>query len=59
MAAKSLDEFIQQIPSSTEIKQQLTQNLREARMLRRLLKLPESRESAQEAKVGSGTGARS
>ena len=42
------DEYIDRIPSSDEIKRRLVHNLREAKLLRQLLKLAEQREKVEE-----------
>jgi hypothetical protein len=42
---KSLDQYIEAIPEPRQIKERLSENLREAKLLRRLLKLAEDRQA--------------
>ncbi len=44
-----LDEYIERLPPPKAIRERLSRNLREARLLRQLLKLSEQRQRVEEA----------
>lgn len=45
------DELVARLPSSIEVRRRLGENLREARLLRQLLKLAEQKQKVEEAKL--------
>ncbi|MBN2291805.1 MAG: hypothetical protein JXM70_05230 [Pirellulales bacterium] len=46
--SETIDEFVERIPKPEEIRQRLSANLREARLLRQILKMAEQREKVAE-----------
>jgi hypothetical protein len=48
MAKEQLKQYLETLPASKEIRDRLCENLREARLLRQLLKLAEQREKVRE-----------
>jgi len=49
MAEEQLHQYIESLPTPKEIRNRLCENLREARLLRQLLKLAEQHEKVREA----------
>ena len=47
---KQLDKYIEQIPPSAEVRRKIAENLREAKLLRQLLKISEQRERVEEVR---------
>jgi len=45
-----LDEYLDRLPSSSEVRRKIAENLREAKLLRRVLKLAEDRERVSEVR---------
>ena len=45
-----LDEYIERLPSSAEVRQKIAENLREAKLLRQVLKMSEQREKVEEVR---------
>lgn len=45
-----LAEYLSRLPSSSEVRRKLAENLREAQLLRRVLKLAEDRERVEEVR---------
>ena len=45
---ESIDTFVERIPKPEEIRRRLSANIREARMLRQILKIAEQREKVAE-----------
>lgn len=49
MSQERLSEYIKRLPAPKEIRDRLSENLREARLLRQLLKIAEQRRKVEEA----------
>lgn len=56
MSTKAIEsEYLDRIPDVDEVRQRLQRNLREAKFLRRLLKLAEEKDSVQKAQQREGS----
>jgi hypothetical protein len=47
-ASTAIDNFLEQVPSSEEIRRRIAENLRQAKLLRQMLRFAEQRESVVE-----------
>lgn len=48
--ANKLDEYIERLPPSADVRRKIAENLREAKLLRQVLKLSEQREKVEEVR---------
>lgn len=56
-AEKSVEEFIQELPTAAEIRARIGENLNEAKLLKKMLRMAEDREQAQRCREMATGGA--
>lgn len=49
-STNQLDEYIERLPSPAEVRRKIAENLREAKLPRRVLKMSEQREKVEEVR---------
>jgi hypothetical protein len=54
MSGKPIDQFIAEIPPIRELRDRLSQTVREGQLLRKLIRLAEQRDKAQERTATAG-----
>jgi len=50
LGPSQLEEYIERLPSSTEVRRKIAENLREGKLLRQVLKMAEQREKVEEVR---------